>query len=249
MKKKLVAVMLGIIMATQAGMPVLAEETEAGETTAETETEDSGFTFRNIPWYSTKADTEKIFSENGIAESENFTEDNNAYRLSVIHFENVYNGSDYVEGGGYSTRYHGMTVAGYTPSDVNVSYIYPVNDDGSLTKDNSLAQFYFARYVFDSNDYTGLQAIHDDLLGKLKSIYGDTPALSAEEYWSTETWTDENSNTIQLLISDDADYVCLAYIAGDADARLDAVQTALDNEALAQEESDRAANASNTDGL
>lgn len=252
MEKKIIALLLGLVLTSQAGYPVFAEETSSensATTQAETQAQDSGIMFRDIPWYTTREDMEKIFAENEIAESDNFTEDNNAYRLSVINFENVYDSGDYVEGGGYSTRYHGMTVAGYTPSEVDVSYMYPVNNDGSLTKDNNLAQFYFARYVFDTNDYTGLQAVHDDLLGKLKTIYGDAPTLSEEKYWTTETWADENDNTIQLLISDDADYVCLAYIAGDADTRLDAVQTALDNEALAQEESERQANASNTDGL
>lgn len=232
------------------GSAVYATE-ESGsseETTEAVETEDSGITFRGIEWYSTKADVEQTLFADGAKEAGSLGVADKIYRMSGTNFSSVTLGTDRVDGGGYRGWYSGISVAGYTPSDTYACYVYSIDDSGAIDRNGDTAQFYFGWYTFDANDFSDHEGIYDDLAAKLSSLYGDCEDF-AGDYWTTKTWTDDSGNQIRLLINSDKNYVTLGYMASDADARLDAMQEALDNEQAVAEESERQENASNTDGL
>lgn len=229
-------VSIGILTAS---CPVLAGETS------------KDISFRNIPWYSSKAEAENILEDEGASSRDDAWEDY-ARRLSGIEFLSTMSGSDYINGGGIARNYSGLSVGGYDPSEIGACYIYGINEDGSLNRDADAAEFYFGWYAFDSRDYVDGVAVYDDFYQKLTSVYGDGLSNDESKYFTTTDWVDSNGNQIRLLLggkSSEKYYVSIGYIAADADSKLDSVQEALDAEAAAAEAAEREANKENVDGL
>lgn len=229
-------VTIGILTAS---FPVLAGETS------------KDISFRNIPWYSSKAEAEQMLEGEG-AISRDDAWGNYARRLSGIEFLSTMTGKDYVDGGGIARKYSGLSVAGYDPSEVGACYVYEINEDGSLNRDADTAEFYFGWYAFDSRDYVDGIAVYDDFLQKLTSVYGDGLSNDESKYFTTTDWVDPNGNQIRLLLggkSNESYYVSIGYITADADAKLDSVQEVLDAEAAEAEAAEREANKENVDGL
>lgn len=240
MRKKIIALVLTASIALCC-MPVLAADD------AQTE-----YTFRDIPWYSTKTDVEQIFEDDGMTIGTNSWE-NQVRRMSAIDFLNTMSGSDYVDGGGYVGRYTGVTVAGYEVSEMGASYIYTIDDSGNINKSDDDALFYFGWYEFDANDYVDGDGVYNDLAEKLVSIYGEGVVDEESKYHTTITWCDESGNQIRLLLGgkdwDTGHYVTLGYIAAGADERLDEIQGALDAEKAAEEAAERESNKDDLSGL
>lgn len=204
--------------------------------------------FRDIPWYSTKAETESVLFKEGAAATGWMSNPNEIYRMDASNYSSVTTKSDRVDGGGYRGWYSGVSVAGYDVSDTYACYVYPLDDNGKIIASDEDAEFYFGWYTFDKDDFSDHQAIYDDLNAKLSSLYGEsTPG--GDDYKTTAIWTDSENNIIRLLINADKDYVTLGYIAADANERLDAVQNALDQAAADAEAAERNANKSNVSGL
>ena len=203
--------------------------------------------FRDIPWYSSKAEVEEKLFESGGWIGGWMSNANNIYRLDAIDYESITLGSERVDGGGYRAFYSGLSVAGYMPSDTNICYIYPI-ENNQIIKDNSRAEMYFGWYSFKHGDFSDHKSIFDDLKEKLISIYGKGKQ-SATKYHTKILWMDKKGNLIQLLINDDCDYVSLGYMAADADARLNRMEKALKTETAATEAKTREQNAGNTSGL
>jgi hypothetical protein len=241
MKKNLLKILfVSAISITSLSQIVYAEESEQ-----------TLFTFRGIPWYSTKTIVEKELSEEG-AEIKTDAFKNYIRRIGGIDYTNTMAGSDYVDGGGIVGRYPGLNVAGYDVSNTGACYIFTLNEDGSINKSEDDAEFYFGWYTFESRDYVDGEGIYDDLCQKLTSLYGDGVENTESDYHDTTTWYDSENNQIRLLLGgkqNDYKYVTLGYIAADADERLDDMQEALDNEAAANEASDRESNKDNVSGL
>lgn len=235
MKRKFL--LLTIALSFAATLPSYAAETESVK----------GIQFRDIPWHSTKAEAEKIlFSDPGVSANQ-FTDDE-IYRLGALDFYNVVSGDDYVKGGGVKVSYNGVTVAGYTPSDCHACYVFPITDQGYVNPSEDDAQFYLGWYGFSSNDFADIPGIYTDLEKKLTSLYGD-PAPASDDFKKTDTWSDQDGNTIELLQSAKNTYVQLGYIAPDADQLVDQAKAALEKAQAESEQEAREANASNTDGL
>lgn len=215
---------------------------------AHAETNAKPITFRDIPWYSTKAETEAVLFSNGAKKGGWMSSPNNIYRMGAINFRNSTSGSDRVDGGGYMGWYSNVSVAGYNVADTYACYIYPFDENGKIIRSDDDAQLYFGWYSFGPNDYSDHRAIYDDLNEKLASLYGEgTP--ETDDYRSSITWYDDSNNQIHILINSDEDYVALGYMATDADARLDEMQSALDAEAVSAEAAEREANKENVSGL
>lgn len=212
------------------------------------ETDTKSITFRDIPWYSTKTETESILFADGAKESGWMSSPNNIYRMSGINFRSSTSGSDRVDGGGYMGWYSGVSVAGYDVADTYVCYIYPFDENGNIIRSDDDAQLYFGWYSFGPNDCSDHRAIYDDLVTKLTSLYSNGTS-ETDDYRSSVTWYDNQNNQIHILINSDEDYVALGYITADADARLDEMQAALDAEAAANEAAEREANKKNVSGL
>lgn len=209
------------------------------------------FSFRDIPWYSTKTEAEKILTDSGATIGTAAYKDN-ILRLDGINFINVTSGKDRVDGGGVVGRYNGLNVAGYDVSETGSCYIYTINEDGTINRTEDDAEFYFGWYEFDSNDYVDGEGIYVDLGEKLTSLYGEGIENTDSDYFDTITWNDIENNQIRLLLggkSGDSKYVTLGYIVADADERLDEMQAALDSEAIASEAAERESNKENVSGL
>lgn len=236
------ALFLASVVACSASAGILAQA-------AESEKEEELFTFRGIDWYSTREDAEGILLPGAvIVDEKRWAGDEDIYRLSGTNYSHLTWADDRIEGGGRRKSYDNLTVAGYEPSDTVCNYLYQINENGTINRDMKTAQFYFGYYTFESSDFVDLQSVYDDLGQKLASIYGEG-GHEEDDYFVKTTWLDSEENLIRLLASADYDYVTLGYIAGDADQRLDEMQEALDNEQAIIEESERLANASNTEGL
>lgn len=230
--------------ASEQAAPVQSSTEEAIENT---------FTFRDIPWYTSKAEVEQIFENEGFEISED-TWTHYARRIKGIEFLNTMSGSDYVDGGGYAGAYYGVDVAGYSASRMGACYIYAVDNAGNINKSDDDAQFYFGWYEFDNKDFADGEGIYNDLAEKLTSIYGEGEENNDSDYFTTMSWHDSSNNQIKLLLGGkDRDpgekYVTLGYIAADADDRLNKIQEALNNEKAAEEAAARESNKDNVSGL
>lgn len=214
------------------------------------------FTFRDIPWYTERADAEHMLQDEG---AKKCYESSNIYRLGLItHIDTVGKDGLILYGGGCNVSYLGLTVAGYTPSSVHACYLYQIDKDGVLDRTDSSAQFYTGWYDFEKKDFPDMGMIYNDLLNKLTSLYGNgdiNPAESNPHFWSI-SWTDSEENLIMLSINGMKDNIdkeinelTLVYTAEDADERLDAVQEILDAEAIAEEAEQVEGNKDNTSGL
>lgn len=203
--------------------------------------------FRGIKWYSTKSDAEQLLFGEGAKVHGTLGSSENIYRMSATNYSNVTMGSDRVDGGGFRAWYSDVSVAGYNVNDTYACYIFPVVD-GEIIHDDEQAELYMGWYTFEYGDYSDHEGIYNDLSTKLTSVYGEGKVDSGK-YNTTTTWTDVQGSQIRLLINDDKDYVTLGYMAYGADARLDAMKDALDNEAARAEAKAREENASNVSGL
>jgi len=130
-------------------------------------------------------------------------------------------------------NYRNVTVAGLTPSSTYICYLYPIVN-GKIITDDSLAQIYFGYYKFSAGLFGDYLAIYNELQRKLNIAYGDGKEIYGD-YNTTTTWTDAKGNSIQLLINSNQNYVCLGYIAADAEQRLDEMQIAI-NDMLAEQQ-------------
>lgn len=247
MKKKWINNAVAICLACTAlssPVSVYAADTQASSE----ENLKSEITFRDIQWYSSKADVESLLYADGASNGGWIGDENTIFRINALDFLNSWSNSDEVKGGGYHAWYSGVTVAGYTPSDTYACYIYKIDESGHIdhTVDNS--ELYLGWYTFNQSDFVDHESIFSDLASKLTNLYGQCEDYS-DKWKIVKTWHDDTGNQIRLHEDDDKTYVVLAYMAADADARLDAMQTAVDAENAAAEADEREKNASNTDGL
>ena len=229
--KKILSLILVLIISCGI-LPVLSETT-------------SIFTFRNHKWYESKEDFDQaIIQEGGTV---GWYSSNDIYRMAAIDYSNITMGRDRVDEGGCKIRYSDIDVAGYTPSATYACFVYPIKK-GTIIHDEEQAEFYFGWYAFESRDFANHQGIYNDLSQKLTGLYGKGKSATSK-YNTTTTWKDKEGNQIRLFINDDKDYVTLAYMAHDADKRLDAMKKALADEAKAAEDEARKNNKNNNKGL
>ncbi|MCU6774555.1 Uncharacterised protein [uncultured Blautia sp.] len=250
MKKKLLFVSLTAVSLTLSHPIGVIASSEVKNETSDSANQ-SEISFRGLPWWGTKQDTEKVLVESG-AEILSAAFENDILRMGGIDFINTTSGKDRVDGGGIVSRYSGIEVAGYKPSDTYACYIYQLNSDGSIDKTNENALFYFGWYTFSSNDYIDGEGVYNDLSQKLTSLYGDGEVNDESDYNTTTTWQDYSNNQIRLLLggkTNDAKYVTLGYMAADADSKLDEMQASLNAESASQEAQLREENKNNTSGL
>lgn len=204
---------------------------------------DGLITFRDIPWYTSRTNAEKIL---GKSSSSNWM--SSLFRLSYIDYQNISWGGDTVEGDlGCRPYYNGLTVAGYTPSDMYLCFMFPIVDD-LIIRDISVAQLYMGYYTFTSSDFGDIGSVYLDLEEKLTRLYGEGES-TVTEYSSYIIWQDIEENKIRLKVDSNNTYLTLAYIAGDADSRIDELAQALALEKKKVEDQIRIENENNVGGL
>ena len=203
-------------------------------------TDKDTYTFRNVPWYSTKAQAESIM---GLSSSR--TSDNIYETIEVIEYPSTRYGE--VEGNtGIDARYSKLAVAGYQ-ANMYAEFIFPI-ENGIIIRDPELAQFYMGYYWISNNDYTDIPAVFEDLHTKLTGVYGASMDASTN-YHSIRKWVDGAGNSIVLIASTNWNHIAIAYIATGADARVEAMKAAIHEEAVQREELERLNNSTNVDGL
>ncbi len=232
MKKIIMVVLLAtLIMASSIGNSFAAET----------------FTFRNIPWLTSKADVITAMTADGYKISYQY--DNTTIPDWFQIRSNVIGDVKVKEGGCYLS-FNGVKVAGYS-AYLETYYWYPIVD-GSIQKDDDSAQFYLAQYeIFDIDN---MDYVYDDLLEKLTSLYGKSEAKNSDDS-ATDTigvlWTADDSSLIWLAKynSDGETIVKIWYAAPHCTETLQALEEHIAQETLEAEENERENNKTNTEGL
>lgn len=149
-----------------------------GSADSSSKTEKNTILFRNIPWGANLQQYEAAFEGNHISKNQN----EYISRWSVRKAENdpgtVSLNDMYADGypAGWGTliysmdRQDGLKVSGYHVSTVLGYFVYGVDQNGNVLRDEPDCRFYMAEYTFDAED--GFTA-YDDLKGKLSILYGN----------------------------------------------------------------------------
>lgn len=114
-------------------------------------------------------------------------------------------------------------VAGYRIDSLELYFMW--NEEAGYTteyKESGATQFYMAKYEFDVEDY---ESCYNDLVGKLKSIYGEN------SYSDSTGWTDSSFYTLWVNqdgalvgVGHDSSDTYLVYMAPGAEDKLVAVE-------------------------
>lgn len=225
---------------TQTGTDMQGESPDA----ALEASSNGGITFRGIPWYSTKSEVDSHLQKDGIKVGSGSDED--IYRMAAVNYANVTVGKDRVDGGGVRAYYSGASVAGYDNVRLYACYMWPIENEAIVASQDE-ALFYLAWYAF--KDYGDYDALYVDLKSKIDGMYG-SGVESSDKYHTWAYWYDQaEGNMIRLQVDTERTYATLAYMAGDADQRLDEVEVALTKMLAAEEEALRKQNSTNTSGL
>lgn len=201
-----------------------------------------GISFRGIPWFSTLE-----YTESQLGTIPTYQNRGEVYRKGYIYSYGGHNKSDVIEGDTGCRHHYSLKVAGYQPTSSRACYIFPIVD-GRIIRDPSLAQLYMGYYTFDGDSFGDLSKVYDDLSGKLNALYGEGVGAQYAYYLET-TWRDEAGNYTVLYFHTGASYMVLAYIAAEAEQRLDEMAAAYLNEKTLEDDILRNKNLNNTDGL
>ena len=208
---------------------------------------EESYTFRNIPWLTTKVDVIEAMNAEGYKVSWKY--DNTTIADWFQTWINITGDYKVAEGGCYLS-FKGVKVAGYSAS-LSTYYWYPIVD-GRVQRDNDLAQFYLAEYEIQNIE--NMDPVYDDLLAKLTSLYGKPETKNSDSSW-TDTigalWTADDGSLIWLArykaYGDTA--VKIWYAAPKTTETLQALEKQIAQETLEAEEAEREKNKTNTDGL
>ncbi len=206
--------------------------------------------FRGIPWDTTEKELEEKMTHVSNARLNPFTP---SYTIADSWFlpTSYYSLSDnYIENGCQMLLYSSVPVAGYNTTLI-LYCIYPIVD-GEIKKDVETTEFYMARYIFDSDDFEGLDSIYDDLLDKLSSVYGESEEKGNGKSNIGRVWYAADGSVLWLnkfLYGGKSNTVMITYCEPNIDDRLIALKQQIAQEKLEKEELERQQNTNNTDGL
>jgi len=202
--------------------------------------------FRDFDWYAKKADVEQQLYSEGAGDA--YWWRSNPYSIDRFGDSKSWNFTKQaLEIGGYKGAYSDVTVAGYRPSELDVCFMYPV-ENNVINHNEEEAELYLAWYNFGKDDFSDYEAIYNDLLTKLSSIYGEGKLSNTKRY-SMTTWKDIQGNMVRLWMNDDKNVINLGYMVFDAEDRLDTLIALSEKEAAEEEAKNREENASDTSGL
>lgn len=201
--------------------------------------------FRGAEWGATSSEVAKVLPE-----------DFNAYEWDISEYwystdEWMYRENKYEYKGklGYYETSLGslenMKVAGYDIENVYIYYTYSVGEDGLLVRDIDHSALIYAYYKIEPKDP---DAVYNDLISKLTSLYGDIDLHQAEKpyiAYEQNLWYGADGTMVSLVREDYPSgnhYIYIKYGFSGADQLLaDAYEAAVYEESLFA--------ASNTDGL
>ena len=205
------------------------------------------FTFRGIPWFTTKVETLDAMASAGYKAWWNSKDTTIPDWFQT--WSNII--GDYkVANGGCECSYKNVAVAGYS-AKVDTYFIYPIVN-GKVSRDNDKAQLYLARYIIEG--FEDMEAVYADLKVKLSGLYGEPVTKNSDSSW-TDTigvkWTAEDGSSIWLArytAYGDTD-VKIWYIAPNCTEMLQTLEAQITQETIDAEEQARQDNKNNTSGL
>lgn len=192
-------------------------------------------TFQNIYWYETFP---VVHSQLSDAATE--WEPRIKSGIEVIGFARAHMSIDkrYPNRGnesGIEAIYYSVPVAGYIANGVVVDYIYALDQNGYVLRDDSQSEFISAIYYIDKygKEDTTLKEIYDDLAMKLTILYGEPDEMYADME-DAIGWSDTKGAMIQMNYGVQGS-VTLGYLAPNAIERIDAINAQITAEALEAE--------------
>ncbi len=206
--KKLTCLLLTLLLL----VPCFAALAEAAEEPA-TEIYAEPILFRGIPWGSTWEEAQTYLPE-GIEYYE--TERNdlstvNGY-LSVKDHKTLY-GGEYLGKDYYTSKnkMNGMKVAGYELESMYLYFAGMSDDSGYLVTDETHSALLYTSYTFNVNN---TDAVYEDLLGKLTSLYGN--ARMTGEDGRFNLWYGADGTMVSLCQYYGYIYICYGFSGADA---------------------------------
>lgn len=144
-----------------------------------------------------------------------------------------------------SSSLKGVKVAGYEIDELYLYFIFKQDSSGKLVKDAAHTAFYYGYYKLEPKDP---DAVYDDLVNKLSSLYGDVDEEKSSSSIIDDKmalWNGADGTMVSIFRQDYSSgshyiYIKYGFAGGD-----DLMQEAY--EAVVREETEGAA--SNTDGL
>ncbi len=165
---------------------------------------DKEILFRDIPWGTSCVEAEKEFQ--GADFFHISGEWSTTCSIDEVVYDSQIKGIDFdnndinISSSAYTDQYFNISVAGYTPTEVEMFYAYQPIDNVPNT-DESLSMLYAAQYMFEPENLYGMS---EDLKNKLSGLYGD-PDNSEEDrdnwmgYYYTYTFWEGANNTEVIL--------------------------------------------------
>jgi len=186
--------------------------------------------FRDIPWYTTRSEAEKLLLEQNAIIIDN-EEERSKYLFTTVSKMQPASPSVPVIGAGYTGKYENLLVSNYIPNSLVMYYMYTIDDEGNINKSDEDALFYYGEYTFWSDDYNSQYSLYNDLKNKLISIYGEGVEVINEYDQIFTNWYDYEDNHLQMYFASNTtgEYfsVNLGYMAADAESKLTRLENAL----------------------
>lgn len=209
--------------------------------------EENPILFRNIPW-GANFETAKAAFPDKVRWCD--VNDDSAYNVEYMVYDGAetrYTGnvSEYKYTQSSSLEEAGMKVAGYNIASIVLRFAYVPGSDGLLVHDDNHVALYLAQYQIEPKDP---DAVYNDLLTKLSSLYGDIDYTHTNAQYISYTYNVWNGSDGTMVCLEREDYpsgshyiyIKYSYLGGN-----DLLETAY--QALVYEEALNAV--SNIDGL
>ncbi len=213
---------------------------------------EGSFTFRGIPWLTTRAEVEEKLTGEGYRL---FMQRNNI-DIPDWYQTRAYKNEDTISEGGCRSNFLDASVAGYK-ADVDAYFWYPIVD-GRVQRNPDSSQLYLANYrILDGDDQ---EQVYEDLLRKMKSIYG-TPQTTEKDAkddfgfsinTSGSLWTADDGSRIWLAKYKEFGQIAsvkIWYAAPETTETLQALEAQIAKEIKEAEDAERERIKNNTDGL
>ena len=205
---------------------------------------DKEILFSGFEWYTDYKNTLAAASKKGFVNNYDWSRDNfDADKCVTPHWHTVYNSINSFAGseagcGGYLAYYSDVpNVAGYKIDEVKLYFMWnPEGTQFSDYKASEAVRFYMAKYEFDVTDK---RACYDDLLKKLKGLYGENPETSTYGWVDPTTYTVwVNGDNALMALSVNEYVVTLVYLAPGAEEMLCQTESVVRKNEIAQVKDD-----------
>ena len=211
---------------------------------------DKEIAFRNIPWGSSYREAVAALDKDGLSIDSGFKFDMSTATAENLIFDE-YDFFNYNVGFFKKNHYNAkpINVAGYEVESTKAYFVFVPSTDGSFPADEENSVFFAAEYELEVKD---VDAVLEDLKGKLSSLYGNDFAKKETDFIFQRTWyswKDDQGNIVSLQgeKSDYSSEIHIWYTWGGANDLLQAANDRLDADAKAQEALNFGTN--NTEGL